>query len=58
MKSKFTCALLLLVVTAISQPARLNIAVNDLSGKGIKQTEAEIISERLRSELLKPGCSK
>lgn len=58
MKSKFACALLMLVVTAFSQSARLNIAVNDLSGKGIKQTEAEIISERLRSELLNTGVFK
>ena len=43
---------------AFSQTAKLNIAVNDLSAKGIKQSEAEIISERLRSELLNTGVFK
>jgi hypothetical protein len=35
--------------------AALNIAVNDLSGKGIEQSSAAIISDRLRSELISVG---
>ena len=34
---------------------KLNIAVNDLSGKGIEKSTAGIISDRLRSELIKTG---
>jgi hypothetical protein len=39
------------VVPLFAQNASaLNIAVNDLSGKGIEQSSASIISDRLRSE--------
>jgi len=37
------------------KPAMLNIAVNDLSEKGIEQSTAAIISDRLRSELINTG---
>ncbi len=34
---------------------RLNIAVNDLQGKAVEQSAAEIISDRLRSRLISTG---
>jgi len=34
---------------------KLNIAMNDLQGKGVEQSAAAIISDRLRSELLGTG---
>ena len=37
-------------------PAALNVAVNDLIGKGIEQSSAAIISDRLRSELINTGA--
>jgi hypothetical protein len=40
---------------AAQAPDSLNIAVNDLSGKGIEQFSASIISDRLRSELIATG---
>ncbi|MDD5343814.1 MAG: CsgG/HfaB family protein [Smithella sp.] len=38
-----------------STQTQINIAVNDLSGKGIDQATAAIISDRLRSELISTG---
>lgn len=49
--------ILLLIVSSLfaQSKATLNIAVNDLSGKGIEQSTAAIISDRLRSELINTG---
>jgi hypothetical protein len=59
MSTKNVCTVpMLLGASALGQTAKLNIAVNDLSPKGIQQSDAEIISERLRSELLNTGVFK
>lgn len=57
-KNSFIFIVLILAVTAFSQTEKINIAVNDLSAKGIRQSSADIISERLRSELFMTGHFK
>ena len=49
---------ILLPFIIFAQTAKLNIAVSDLSPRGIQQSGAEIISERLRSELLNTSVFK
>ncbi len=59
MRSYSICALLILFgISVYSQIMKINIAVNDLSAKNIQQSDAEIISERLRSELHNTGVFK
>jgi hypothetical protein len=50
-------AFLIFVSAALSlaQPAKLNIAVQELAGKGIDASSAGIISDRLRSEFINTG---
>jgi hypothetical protein len=44
--------LLLIPCMCFGQKAKITVAVNDLSGEGIEGSEARIISDRLRSELI------
>jgi hypothetical protein len=46
---------ILFCVAARAQPSKINIAVQELTGKGIDQSAAGIISDRLRSELINTG---
>lgn len=43
--------ILLLVSSAVISSEKINIAVNELSGQGINESDAVVISDRLRSEL-------
>jgi TolB-like protein len=43
------------IVLTYAQEQKLTIAVNDLQAKGLQQSDAEVISDRLRSELLRLG---
>ena len=55
---RIKCATLLCLSAAVlcfSQQTKLNIAVNDLRGEGIDKSSANIISERIRSELINTG---
>jgi len=47
--------LLALLLATISWSAPLNVAVNDLAARGVETSDASIISDRLRSELLNTG---
>jgi TolB-like protein len=47
--------LVLAPLCALAEADKMNIAVNDLQGKGVSTAEAEVISDRLRSELVKTG---
>jgi len=47
--------LLLSVSTLCAQATSWPIAVSDVLGKGLPQSQADIISDRLRGELVKTG---
>lgn len=47
--------IILSAALSLAQPAKLNIAVQELTGKGIDQSAAGIISDRLRAELINTG---
>ena len=51
----FTLSILTLIsiIGATENPSTLSIAVNDLSAQGVDESEAIIISEQLRAELMK-----
>jgi TolB-like protein len=52
----FISIVILLPLSLIAYtPDSLNVAVNDLNGKGLDQSAASIISDRLRSELIATG---
>jgi hypothetical protein len=53
--SKVLMTLVLLAVVARAQPAKVNIAVQELTGKGLEQSAASIISDRLRAECINTG---
>lgn len=53
---KSLCLVFLCSLPLLAQlQTRVSIAVNDLSGKGLDQSTAEICSDRLRNELVKTG---
>jgi hypothetical protein len=51
--TRFQVVFLLLIPTlCFGEKEKINVAVNDLAGEGIEASEARIISDRLRSELI------
>lgn len=52
---KMVLILLLSAASLFSQTSKTNVAISDLIGQGIDATSTSIISDRLRTELVKSG---